>query len=47
MPDKALDWIQRLPQGAIVLPERRPDRARAAVLSWRDAYAEVEIYGLT
>jgi predicted nucleic acid-binding protein len=57
MRDKALDLIQRLPPGAIVLPvqtlgelfnvlvrkaKRRPDRARAAVLGWRDAYAVVE-----
>jgi predicted nucleic acid-binding protein len=54
MRDKALELIQRLPPGAIVLPvqtlgelfnvlvrkaKRRPGRARAAVLSWRDAYA--------
>ena len=52
MRDKALELIQRLPPGAIVLPvqtlgelfnvlvrkaRRRPSRARAAVLSWRDA----------
>ncbi|HEV2687411.1 MAG TPA: PIN domain-containing protein [Bryobacteraceae bacterium] len=57
MRDKALELIQRLPQGAIVLPvqtlgelfnvlvrkaKRRPARARAAVLSWRDAYPTVE-----
>jgi len=57
MRDKALDLIQRLPPGAIVLPvqtlgelfnvlvrkaKRRPARARAAVLSWRDAYHMVE-----
>ena len=57
MRDKALDLIQRLPPGAIVLPvqtlgelfnvlvrkaKRRPDRARAAVLGWLDAYAVVE-----
>jgi len=57
MQDKALEVIQRLPPGAIVLPaqtlgelfnvlvrkaKRRPGRARAAVLSWRDAYAVVE-----
>jgi len=57
MRDKALGLIQRLPQGAIVLPVqtlgelfnvlvrkggRRPARARAAVLSWRDAYPVVE-----
>jgi len=57
MRDKALELIQRLPPGAIVLPvqtlgelfnvlvrkaKRRPGRARAAVLSWRDAYAVVE-----
>jgi predicted nucleic acid-binding protein len=53
MRDKALELVQRLPQGAVVLPvqtlgelfnvlvrkaKRRPTRARAAVLSWRDAY---------
>jgi predicted nucleic acid-binding protein len=57
MRDKALDLIQRLPQGTIVLPvqtlgelfnvlvrkaKRRPHRARAAVLSWLDAYEVVE-----
>jgi predicted nucleic acid-binding protein len=57
MRDKALELIQRLPGGAIVLPaqtlgelfnvlvrkaKRRPARARAAVLSWRDAYAVVD-----
>jgi predicted nucleic acid-binding protein len=57
MRDKALQLIQRLPQGAIVLPvqalgelfnvlvrkaNRRPTRARAAVLSWRDAYSTFE-----
>ena len=57
MRDKALDLIQRLPPGAIVLPvqtlgelfnvlvrkaKRPPARARAAVLSWRDAYPTVE-----
>jgi predicted nucleic acid-binding protein len=57
MRDKALELIQRLPPGAIVLPvqtlgelfnvlvrkaRRRPSRARAAVLSWRDAYAVME-----
>jgi len=57
MRDKALELIQRLPPGAIVLPvqtlgelfnvlvrkaKRRPSRARAAVLNWRDAYALVE-----
>lgn len=57
MRDKALELIQRLPPGAIVLPvqtlgelfnvlvrkvKRRPARARAAVLSWRDAYPTVE-----
>ena len=57
MQDKALELIQRLPQGDIVLPvqtlgelfnvlvrkaKRRPARARAAVLSWRDAYPTVE-----
>jgi predicted nucleic acid-binding protein len=55
--DKALELIQRLPQGAIVLPvqilgelfnvlvrkaNKRPARARAAVLSWRDAYPTIE-----
>jgi predicted nucleic acid-binding protein len=53
----ALELIQRLPQGAIVLPVQTlgelfnvlvrkakwpPARARAAVLSWRDAYPTVE-----
>ncbi len=57
MRDKALELIQRLPPGAIVLPAQRwancsmclfgkPNgalrRARAAVLSWRDAYAVIE-----
>jgi predicted nucleic acid-binding protein len=57
MRDKALELIQRLPAGAIVLPvqalgelfnvlvrkaKRRPTRARAAVLSWHDAYPTVE-----
>jgi predicted nucleic acid-binding protein len=57
MRDKAVELIQRLPPGAIVLPvqtlgelfhvlvrkaKRRPARARAAVLSWRDAYAVME-----
>jgi predicted nucleic acid-binding protein len=57
MRDKALEVIQRLPQGAIVLPaqtlgelfnvlvrkaRRQPARARAAVLSWCDAYSIVE-----
>jgi len=57
MRDKALDLIQRLPQGAIVLPvqalgelfhvlvrkaRRSPVLARAAVLSWRDAYPAAE-----
>lgn len=57
MRDEALNLIQRLPQGAIVLPvqtlgelfnvlvrkaKRRPARARAAVLSWRDAYPIIE-----
>jgi predicted nucleic acid-binding protein len=57
MRNKALDLIQRLPVGAVVLPVqtlgelfnvlvrkagRRPARARAAVLSWRDAYPMVE-----
>jgi len=57
MRDKALELIQRLPPGSIVLPvqtlgelfhvlvrkaKRRPGRARAALLSWRDAYPVVE-----
>ena len=57
MRDRALEVIQRLPVGAVVLPvqtlgelfnvlvrkaKRRPARARAAVLSWRDAYPIVE-----
>jgi predicted nucleic acid-binding protein len=57
MRDKALELLQRLPQGAVVLPvqtlgelfnvlvrkaKRRPARARAAVLSWCDAYPLVE-----
>ena len=57
MRDRALEVIQRLPAGAVVLPvqtlgelfnvlirkaKRRPARARAAVLSWRDAYPMVE-----
>ena len=57
MRGKALELIQRLPPGAIVLPvqtlgelfnvlvrkaKRRPARARAALLSWRDAYPLVE-----
>ena len=57
MRDRALELIQRLPVGAVVLPvqtlgelfnvlvrkaKRRPARARAAVLSWRDAYPVVE-----
>ncbi len=57
MRNKALELIQRLPAGAVVLPvqtlgelfnvlvrkaKRRPPRARAAVLSWRDAYPTVE-----
>ncbi len=60
MRDKAVELIQRLPPGAIVLPvrilgelfnvlvrkvRRRPGRARAAVLSWRDAYPTVETSG--
>jgi predicted nucleic acid-binding protein len=55
--DRALEVIQRLPVGAVVLPvqtlgelfnvlvrkaKRRPTRARAAVLSWRDAYPIAE-----
>ena len=57
MRDKAVELIQRLPPGAVVVPvqtlgelfhvlvrkaKRRPTRARAAVLSWRDAYAVME-----
>jgi predicted nucleic acid-binding protein len=57
MRDKALEIIQRLPVGAVVLPvqtlgelfnvlvrkaKRRPARARAAVLSWADAYPTIE-----
>ena len=57
MRDKALQLIQRLPLGTVVLPvqtlgelfnvlvrkaKRRPARARAAVLSWRDVYPTVE-----
>jgi len=57
MREKALDLIQRLSPGTIVLPvqtlgelfnvlvrkaQRRPARARAAVLSWRDAYPVAE-----
>ena len=57
MRDKALELMERLPAGAVVLPvqtlgelfnvlvrraKRRPARARAAVLSWRDAYPMVE-----
>ena len=57
MRDRALELVQRLPSGAVVLPvqtlgelfnvlvrkaNRRPARARAAVLSWRDAYSTVE-----
>ena len=57
MRDRALEVIQRLPAGAVVLPvqtlgelfnvlvrkaKRRPARARAAVLSWRDAYPTAE-----
>jgi len=57
MRDKALELVQRLPAGAVVLPvqtlgelfnvlsrkAKRPrSRARAAVLSWRDAYPMVE-----
>jgi predicted nucleic acid-binding protein len=57
MRDKALELMERLPQGAIMLPvqtmvelfnvlvrnaKRRPARARAAVLSWRDAYPVIE-----
>jgi predicted nucleic acid-binding protein len=61
MRDRALEVIQRLPVGSVVLPvqtlgelfnvlvrkaKRRPARARAAVLSWRDAYPMVETSGL-
>jgi predicted nucleic acid-binding protein len=57
MRDKAIDFIQRLPPAAIVLPvqtlgelfnvlvrkaRRRPALARAAVLSWCDAYPTIE-----
>jgi predicted nucleic acid-binding protein len=57
MREKALDLIERLPAGAVVLPVQtlgelfnvlvrkaklRPARARAAMLSWRDAYPMVE-----
>ena len=57
MRNKALELLQRLPPGAVVLPvqtlgelfnvlvrkaKRRPDRARAAVLGWCDAYAVAE-----
>ena len=57
MRDKAIQLIQRLPTGVVVLPvqtlgelfnvlvrkaKRPPARARAAVLSWRDAYPVVE-----
>ena len=56
MRDKALELIQRLPPGAVVLPVQTlgelftysseklsgVQRARAAVLSWRDAYPTVE-----
>jgi len=57
MREKAMELIQRLPPGTVVLPvqtlgelfnvlvrkaKRRPARARAAVLSWRDAYPMVE-----
>ena len=57
MRDRALEVIQRLRVGAIVLPvqtlgelfnvlvrkaKQWPARARAAVLSWRDAYPMVE-----
>jgi predicted nucleic acid-binding protein len=57
MRDKALELIERLPAGSVVLPvqtlgelfnvlvrktKRRPARARAAVLSWRDAYSTME-----
>jgi len=57
MRDRALEVIQRLPVGAVVLPvqtlgelfnvlvrkaKRRPARARAALLSWQDAYPTVE-----
>jgi len=57
MRDKALELIQQLPSGAILLPvqtlgelfnvlvrkaNRRPTRARAAILSWSDAYPMIE-----
>ena len=57
MRDKALELLQRLPTGTVVLPvqtlgelfhvlvrkaKQRPARARAALLSWRDAYDMVE-----
>jgi predicted nucleic acid-binding protein len=57
MRDRALELIERLPAGSVVLPvqtlgelfnvlvrkaKRRPARARAAMLSWRDAYHMVE-----
>ena len=57
MRDRALEVIQRLPVGAVVLPaqtlgelfnvlvrkaKRRPALARAAILSWRDAYPIAE-----
>jgi predicted nucleic acid-binding protein len=57
MRDVAVNLIERLPEGAVVLPvqtlgelfnvlvrkaRRRPARARAAVLSWSDAYLVVE-----
>ena len=57
MRERALEFIQRLPQDAVVLPvqtlgelfnvlvrkaKRRPSRARAAILSWCDAYPVVE-----
>jgi predicted nucleic acid-binding protein len=60
MRDQALELMERLPAGAVVLPvqtlgelfnvlvrraKRRPARARAAVLSWRDAYPVVETSG--
>lgn len=57
MRHKALELLQRLPQGSIVIPvqtlgelfnvlvrkaKRPPSRARAAVLSWYDAYPLIE-----
>lgn len=57
MRDQALELLQRLPPGTVVVPvqalgelfnvlvrkaKRRPASARAALLSWRDAYPTVE-----